>query len=229
MSDLGICDTDSTRHVGIHRRRGDCTGFKTEPAASEGGTGPGPGIECPRCGRNDVPLGTKDGRHIYGEHDCKSGWRCPAVGEFVRSPVASVEGQRMQPEEFPVELNKEQLASIEGWSKNSMVGDIWSNAQARKHNLTIFARKIMSDARTSSDNSASVPDVEGMQWIETELWNHAHALALDLNLPHSSEAAIHQSMKAAIIAAHSVPKVAPVEGMGAREWLLTACRKTPSR
>lgn len=50
----------------------------------------------------------------------------------------------MSEQKYPIELNDSQLATIEEWSKNSMVGDIWSNAQARKHNLTIFARQILS-------------------------------------------------------------------------------------
>lgn len=123
------------------------------PAASEGGKGTRPDAD-------------KITKHVFDK------WgpllSRPEMADDYKAPVASVEGQRTQPEEFPVELNKEQLASIEEWSKNSMVGDIWSNAQARKHNLTIFARKIMSDARTSSDNSASVPDVEGMGARESE-------------------------------------------------------------
>ena len=34
MSDRGVCDTDAVRHVGIHRRRGDCVGFVAEAADS---------------------------------------------------------------------------------------------------------------------------------------------------------------------------------------------------
>ena len=48
------------------------------------------------------------------------------------------------------------------------------------------------------------PKVE--QWIETELWNFAHALALDLGLPKSAEDVIHRSMASVI---HIAPTPAP--------------------
>lgn len=58
------------------------------------------------------------------------------------------------------------------------------------------------------------PKVE--QWIETELWNFAHALALDLGLPKSAEDVIHRSMASVIHISHA-PTPAPEPTAGLKE------------
>jgi len=50
-----------------------------------------------------------------------------------------------------------------------------------------------SDAAPSRAESAE-------QWLETELWNFAHALALDLSSGHQAEQVIYNAMRGAVIA-----------------------------
>lgn len=60
-------------------------------------------------------------------------------------------------------------------------------------------RKI-ADEMNGECASAEPVTAEPEEWMRTELWNFAHALALDLNLPKSAEKRIHTSMVQVIIA-----------------------------